>query len=109
LVAYFTGLLTTYGTYRIVVIAFASVLAATGFISCIMWWYATNDRRLVDGNLHSNLVRYYLIRGLISPLIFLASIGISFIDVQFTQYFWIVMFPAYFIVDKIHQLPRFKL
>ena len=62
LVAYFTGLLSTYSTYRIVVISFASVLAATGFISILMWWYATNNRRLVDENLDSDLVRYYLIR-----------------------------------------------
>ena len=102
LVAYFTGLLSTYGAYRIVVIGFASILATTGFISCIMWWYATNNRKLVDENLHSDLVRYFLIRGLVSPLTFVASIGISFIDVQVAQYFWIVIFPTFVIVNKIH-------
>ena len=105
LVAYFTGLLSTYGTYRIVVISFASILATTGFISVLMWWYATNNRRLVDENLQSNLVRYYLIRGLVSPLTFLVSIGVSFIDVQSALYFWIVIFPASSIVSKIHQHP----
>src|SRR5439155_9262295 len=74
LVAYFTGLLSSYGTYAIVVITFASILATTGFISVLMWWYATNNRKLVDENLQSGLIRYFLIRGLISPLIFLASI-----------------------------------
>lgn len=102
LVAYFTGLLSSYGTNRIVVIAFASILATTGFISCIIWWYATNNRKLVEENLHSDLVRYFLIRSLVSPLIFLASIAISFIDVQLAQYFWIVIIPAYFIVNKLH-------
>lgn len=105
LVAYFTGLLSTYSTYRIVVISFASVLASTGFISILMWWYATNNRRLVDENLDRNLVRYYLIRGLVPPLTFLLSIGVSFIDVQSALYFWIMMFPANFIVNKIHQRP----
>lgn len=109
LVAYFTGLLSTYATYRIVVISFASVLATTGFISCIMWWYATNNRKLVDENLHSKLVRYYLIRGLVPPLTFLVSIGVSFIDVQSALYFWIALFPANFIINKIHQRPYFKL
>jgi TMEM175 potassium channel family protein len=107
LVAYFTGLLSTYSTYRIVVISFASVLAATGFISILMWWYATNNRRLVYENLDSDLVRYYLIRGLVPPLTFLLSIGVSFIDVQSALYFWIMMFPANFIVNKIHQRPHF--
>ena len=41
LVAYFTGLLTTYSTHRIVLITFASIMAATGFMLSIIWWYAT--------------------------------------------------------------------
>lgn len=102
LVAYFTGLLSSYGTYRIVVISFASILATTGFISFLIWWYVTKNRKLVDENLQSDLVRYFLIRSLVTPLIFLASIGISFIDVQAALYFWIVIFPAYFIIGKIH-------
>jgi uncharacterized membrane protein len=102
LVAYFTSLLATYGHYKIVVIAFASILAATGFILCIVWWYATKNRKLVDQDIHPNLVRYFLIRSLVSPLIFLTSIGIAFIDVQVAQYFWIVIFPAYIIVNKKH-------
>jgi TMEM175 potassium channel family protein len=101
LVAYFTGLLSTYGTYRIVVITFASILATTGFISVLMWWYATKNRKLVDEHLHPSLVRNLLIRGLVPPLTFLASIGVSFIDVQSALYFWIVMFPANFIVNRI--------
>ena len=109
LVAYFTGLISSYGTYRIVVIAFASILATTGFISVLIWRYATNNRKLVDENLQPGLVRYFLVRGLVSPLTFLASIGISFIDVQSAQYFWIVMFPANFIVNKLHLRPLSKL
>jgi uncharacterized membrane protein len=102
LVAYFTSLLATYGTYKIVVIAFASVLATTGFILCIIWWYSTNNKKLTDENVHPHLVRYFLIRSLVSPLIFLISIGISFVDVQVAQYFWIAIFPAQIMVDKIH-------
>ena len=84
LVAYFTGLLSTYGTYRIVVISFASILATTGFISVLMWWYATNNRRLVYENLDSDLVRYYLIRGLVPSFnwsfIYWCSIGPVLLD-----------------------------
>jgi uncharacterized membrane protein len=102
LVAYFTGLLATYGTYTIVVIATASILATTGFILCIIWWYATNNRKLVDENINPRLIRYFLARSLVPPLTFLTSIGIALIDVQVAPYFWLVIFPAYTIVDKIH-------
>lgn len=102
LVAYFTGLLSTYDIHRIVVISFASILTAAGFASSIIWWYATQNRRLVDNDTHPQLVRYFLVRGFASPVIFLASIGIAFIDVQLAEYFWIAIIPAYVIINKVH-------
>ena len=110
LAAYFTGLLATYDTYRIVIIYFASILSASGFTLCIMWWYATHNRQLVDKDMDSHLVRYFLIRSFVSPCIFLISIGISFIDVQGANYFWIIMIPVYAIIDKIHKpyLSKYK-
>jgi uncharacterized membrane protein len=82
LTAYFTGLLTTYGIHKIVVITFAGIMAATGLMLCIMWWYATHNRYLVDKDIHPDLVKYFLLRSVVSPVIFLVSIGISFINIQ---------------------------
>lgn len=103
LVAYFTGLLSTYDSYRIVVISFAIVLSISGFILSIMWMYATHNRKLVDKDMHPYLVRYFFLRGITSPIVFLVSIGISFIDVHATNYFWIIMFPLYTLIGKIHK------
>jgi len=103
LVAYFTGLLATYDTYRIVVISFAGVLSAAGFTLCILTWYATRNRKLVDKDLDAHLIRFFLLRSFVSPLIFLISIGISFIDVQGANYFWMAMIPVYAIINKIHK------
>ena len=103
LVAYFTGLLATYDTYRIVVIYFASVLSAAGITLCVIWWYATHNRKLVDKDLGAHLIRFFLLRSFVSPLIFLISIGISFIDVQGANYFWTAMIPVYAIINKIHK------
>ena len=38
----------------------------------------------------------------ISPLIFLTSIGISFINVQTAQYFWLAILPANIIIYMKH-------
>lgn len=103
LVAYFTGLLAAYNTYRIIVISFASISSTAGFILCFLWWYASHNRRLVDKDMNPHLVRYFLVRSLVAPITFLISIGISFIDVQTANYFWIILFPAYTIVNKIHK------
>jgi uncharacterized membrane protein len=109
LVAYFTGLLSIYDSYQIVVIVFASVLSAAGLILISIWLYATHNRKLVDKNIHPSVVRYFFLRGIASPIVFLISIGISFIDIQAANYFWIIMFPLYGVIDKIHKPKLAKL
>ena len=102
LTAYFTGLLTTYSTHEIVVITFAGIMAATGFMLCIIWWYATHNRYLVDKDIHPALVNYFLLRSLASPVIFLISIGISFINIQLAQFFWALILPVGIIIYMKH-------
>jgi uncharacterized membrane protein len=102
LVGYFTGLLSTYDTHRIVVIFFSSIMAATGFALCLMWWYAAHHRRLVDQDIRDHWIRYILMRTFVTPLIFLTSIGISFINVQAAQYFWVLILPANIIIYMKH-------
>jgi uncharacterized membrane protein len=102
LVGYFTGLLTTYDTHRIVVISFSGIMAATGFVLCLIWGYATHNRRLVDEDNQDHLIRYFLNRTFVTPLIFLTSIGISFINIQAAQYFWVLILPANFIIYMKH-------
>ncbi|HJT46762.1 MAG TPA: TMEM175 family protein [Nitrososphaeraceae archaeon] len=51
LVAYFSGLLSTYNIHRIVVISFASILTTAGLTLYIIWWYSTHNRQLVDNNI----------------------------------------------------------
>jgi uncharacterized membrane protein len=105
LVGYFTGLLATYGTHRIVVISFSGVIATTGFVLSLLWWYATHNRKLVDHDMDEHLITYYLRRTYVSPLIFLTSIGISFINVQAAQYFWSMILRANVIIYMKH-IPR---
>ena len=102
LVGYFTGLVTTYDTHRIVVISFSGIMAASGFVLCLIWGYATHNRRLVDQDIPDHLIRYFLNRSFVSPLILLTSIGISFINIQAAQYFWILILPANIIIYMKH-------
>jgi TMEM175 potassium channel family protein len=102
LVGYFTGLLATYETHRIILISFSGIIAATGFVLSLIWWYAAHDRKLVDQDMNDHLIKYYLRRTYVSPLILLASIGISFINVQAAQYFWAVILPANIIIYMKH-------
>ena len=102
LVGYFTGLLTTYDTHRIVVITFSGIMAATGFVLCLIWGYATYNLRLVDQDISDHLIRYFLNRTFVPPFIFLTSIGISFINLQVAQYLWVLILPANIIIYMKH-------
>jgi hypothetical protein len=57
---------------------------------------------LVDKDIHPHLVRYFLLRSLASPVIFLISIGISFINIQLTQFFWTLILPVTIIIYMKH-------
>jgi hypothetical protein len=81
-----TALLGEYGDQRLAVVIYAGCLAITRLMLTAVWWYATRDQRLVDENLDSNVIRLHRMRGLGLPLVFLLSIGPSFISVQATIY-----------------------
>lgn len=102
LVAYFTALLTANPSHLIIVITFASIMTVTGLVLSIMWWYATHDQKLVEKSMDHHLVKYVLVRTFASPTIFLISIGISFINVQAAQYFWITILPVNIIIYLTH-------
>jgi hypothetical protein len=42
------------------------------------------------------------LRSLASPVIFLISIGISFVNIQFTEFFWTLILPVGIIIYKKH-------
>ncbi len=107
LVSYFTALLTANSSHIIVVIIFASIMTVTGFVLSIMWWYATHNRKLVDKQMDHHLVKYVLLRTFASLIIFLSSIGISFINVEAAQYFWVVILPVNIVIYLTH-IPRLR-
>ena len=75
-----------FGQYRIVFILFALVLTIAGSLVTIMWLHATKNK-LIDENLARIEVHYMLLDSIVSPVVFLLSILVSFIDIQIAYYF----------------------
>jgi uncharacterized membrane protein len=94
-----TNLQIGFGQYQIVFILFALVLTIAGSLATIMWLHATKNR-LLDENLTRVEIHYMLIDSIVSHVIFLLSILISFIDIQIAYYFWIVIIPTKIILRK---------
>jgi TMEM175 potassium channel family protein len=92
-----TSLLGEYGDRRLPVAIYAGTLAVGRLLLTAIHWYSTrNDQLLHEVQDHAD-VRFYLIRGLILPFIFLLSIGVSFFSVSAAIWSWV----AVLVVDAL--------
>lgn len=92
-----TALLDEYSNYQLPVVIYAGSLAVARLPLTAIWWYATSNRRLIHGHLDSSTVSLHRLRGLGIPLIFLLSIGVSFISVKAAIFSWVL----FFIIDWV--------
>jgi len=86
-----TSLLGEYGDHQLPVAIYAATLAVGRLLLTAIHWYSMRDDRLLDGPQDPATVRFFLIRGLTIPTIFLLSIGISFFSVSVAIWTWLVM------------------
>lgn len=82
-----------YGSYQIVFVLYALVLTIAGALSTIIWLHAT-ENKLINKNLTQIEMRFILLESTLSPVVFLLSIFVSFIDLQIAYYFWLILIPA---------------
>lgn len=91
-----TALIGQYPEQQISVVIYAGTLVITGCTLQLLWWYATSNYRLVDREIDPQLVQGATRRNLMAPLIYLLSIGISFLSVEASLVFFILV-PVYYI------------
>jgi TMEM175 potassium channel family protein len=88
-----------YGRYQIVFVLYALVLTIAGSLLTIAWRHAVKNK-LIDENLTHNEIHLISLESILSPVVFLLSILVSFIDLRIAYYFWIVIIPAKAILRK---------
>lgn len=94
-----TGVIGRYPSSWVAVVFYASCLALTGILMSCLWYYATSAHRLIDAQLEKHLIRYYGIRFLIAPIIFLFSISLAFVNAflpivsgpNLAEYSWVLI------------------
>jgi len=82
-----TSLVSEYGN-RTAVIFYACSVAVVGFLTALLWIYITYKGRLLDAPLPRREWWVTLARLLLAPLVFLASIGLAFINTDLAKYAW---------------------
>jgi uncharacterized membrane protein len=86
-----TSLLGEYGNHQLPVAIYAATLAIGRLLLTAIHWYSTRDGRLLEEVQDPRTARFFLIRGLTIPAIFLLSIGISFFSVSAAIWTWFIM------------------
>ena len=70
---------------------YAGSVAVTGLLLSGLWWYAATENRLTTDHLTPRLASFVLLGALTTPLIFLLSIGISFINAEAAKFSWLLI------------------
>jgi uncharacterized membrane protein len=86
-----TSLLGEYGDHQLPVAIYAATLAVGRLLLTAIFWYSTNNDRLLDEPHDPATVRFFLLRGLTIPAIFSLSIVISFFSVAVAIWTWLIM------------------
>ncbi|MCI4347859.1 MAG: DUF1211 domain-containing protein [Thermoplasmata archaeon] len=71
------------------VILFSAIQIATGLTLSLLWFYASWRHRLIRRTIPSSDVRWLQNRILLTPLVFAASIGVSFVSILGAEIVWV--------------------
>ena len=85
---------------NIATVVYTLALAMNGFALAALWLNATWKHRLVDPKLEQDLIDYFLVRSLISPVYFLLSLLILLLPVRasFVYYSWIGLYIVFLVL-----------
>ena len=86
---YPSAILGDHATNVAATVFYALIVSAVGVASTLLAWYTVMYRDYAK-RLPSQVVRYYVFRGLIAPAVFLASIPVAFASVQIAQLLWLL-------------------
>lgn len=93
------ALLGEYPLQRVSVVTYACSLILTNLMLSLLWWYATHNHRLVDDDIDPHFVHIVNRRNMTAPVVYLASIGLSFLNVELSLIVFF-LFPLYYILPS---------
>jgi uncharacterized membrane protein len=88
------------GDQQPAVIFYVGSVTVAGLLILLLWWYATSHHRLVDKQLDPTLIRHHMQRALIGPLIFVLSLGLSFLSPSLAEASWLLIFVAIYFHER---------
>ncbi|HEY7940947.1 MAG TPA: TMEM175 family protein [Candidatus Limnocylindrales bacterium] len=96
-----TAVLGHFGGYVTAWVVYALAMAAIGSAATALWWYGSGPHGLADG-VTPELRRYYAVRALIQPVMFVLSIPVATVSLGIAQFCWVPMFGALALVNRLY-------
>ena len=93
-----TALLGEYGDQQLVVVIYAGSLGITRLLLSSVWWYVSGKLNLASIDMDPRTMRAFHIRSWVLPLIFLASIAVTFFSVTAAVYSWVLLIIVHFVL-----------
>jgi uncharacterized membrane protein len=81
---------------------YAANLAAIGLAQTALWTYAAWGHRLVAQDVDAQLARYTMLRGVVATLVFVTSIGVSYVDTTLAMLWWGWIPAGFLALDRLY-------
>ena len=95
LVPFSSALLGRYSGRRLVVIWYACHMAIAGMMLLGIWYYTTGIKDLVQPAIDTRAVQYIGRRVGAVPMVFIVSIGITFLSIRLAEASWLLLIPIH--------------
>ena len=89
-----------YPTQQVAVVVYAILTCMTGVSLWLFWVHASRNHQLIDETLPAPFIKRLNLRLLISPIIFLLSIPVSYLDPLLSLITWFCAFPLGILYER---------
>jgi uncharacterized membrane protein len=86
-----TDLAGEYESSRFAQVFYAASMTVTSLVMGVLWWYASRRRHLLHERVSAADIREMNWRSILFPLVFLLSIGVSFVHAAAAKYTWLLL------------------
>ena len=98
-----SSLLGAYSDETFPLIFYICSMSYVGFMLLAMWGYASHRHRLIENNLPRTTIRYYFLRGIASQLVFLLTIILTLIHLDWGKHFLFILIPVQALLQGIYR------
>lgn len=101
LLPFSTDLMSEYGDSVLAAVFYDINMASVALSMGVLWWYASYHKDLVDESVSHAMRRHLVLVYLSMTLVFCISVGIAFVNIPASLYFFLTLIPLSAFLDRV--------